>query len=110
FQSYLAEILQNKPPEEQADSAERLAAECAQDSEEANDKLDEVLSSIGLNVGTVLDDARADKAKELAQEYVRGEREAVTLVNELLTGAGISMDNFMTRVLGDRIDEIERID
>ena len=41
---------------------------------------------------------------------MRGEREAVTLVNELLTGAGISMDNFMTRVLGDRIDEIERID
>src|SRR5262249_59750353 len=29
FQSYLAEILQNKLPEEQADSAEMLAAECA---------------------------------------------------------------------------------
>src|SRR5215831_18818131 len=28
FQSYLAEILQNKLPEEQADSAEMLAAEC----------------------------------------------------------------------------------
>ena len=44
------------------------------------------------------------------QEYVRGEREAVTLVNELLTDAGTSMDSFMTKVLRDRIDEIERID
>ena len=58
----------------------------------------------------ILDDAQAIKAKELVQEYVRGEREAVTLVNELLTDAGTSMDSFMTKVLRDRIDEIERID
>jgi hypothetical protein len=44
------------------------------------------------------------------QEYVRAERDAVTLVNELLTDAGISMDSFMTQVLRNRIDEIERID
>jgi hypothetical protein len=86
------------------------AAECTPHTDEADAKLEQVLSSIGLNMNTVLDDARADKAKELVQEYVRGEREAVTLVNELLTDAGISMDSFMTRVLGDRIDEIERID
>jgi hypothetical protein len=110
FQSYLAEILQNKLPEEQADSAEMLAAECTPNTEEADDKLVKVLGSIGLNVLTVLDDARADKAKELVQEYVQGEREAVTLVNELLTDAGTSMDSFMTKVLRDRIDEIERID
>jgi hypothetical protein len=53
---------------------------------------------------------RADKAKELLQEYVGGKREAVTLVNELLSDAGMSMDSFMIKVLGDRIDEIERID
>src|SRR6516225_5154776 len=75
FQSYLAEILQNKLPEEQADSAEMLAAECTPNTEEADDKLVKVLGSIGLNVLTVLDDARADKAKELVQEYVQGERE-----------------------------------
>ena len=34
----------------------------------------------------------------------------MALVNELLTDAGRSMDSFMTKVLGDRIDEIERID
>jgi hypothetical protein len=87
-----------------------LAAECAPHTDEANDKLDEVLSSIGLNMGTVLDDARADKAKELVQEYVRGERDAVTLIHELLTDAGVSMDTFMANALREKIDVIERID
>ena len=70
FQSYLTEILKNNLPPEQADSAEMLAAECTPNTDEANDKLGKVLSSIGLG-NNVLDDARADKAKELAQEYVR---------------------------------------
>jgi hypothetical protein len=109
FQSYLTEILKNNLPPEQADSAEMLAAECTPNTDEANDKLGKVLSSIGLG-NNVLDDARADKAKELAQEYARGERDAVTLVNELLTDAGVSMDTFMTKALRKRIDEIERID
>src|SRR5215831_3830697 len=110
FQSYLTEVLKNNLPPEQADSAETLAAECTPNTDEADDKLVEVLSSIGLNRDTLLNDARADKAEELVQEYVRGEREAVTLVNELLTDACMSMDSFMTQVLRDRIDEIERID
>ena len=110
FKRYLAELLRNNLPTEQADSAETLAAECAPHTDEANEKLDEVLGSMGLEMNTVLDDARADKAKELAQGYVRGERDAVTLVNELLTDAGTSMDSFMTKALGDRIDKIERID
>jgi hypothetical protein len=110
FQSYLTEILKDNLPPEQADSAEMLAAECTPNTDEANDKLNEVLSSIGRDMNRVVDEARADKAKQLVQGYVGGERDAVTLVNELLTDAGRSMDSFMTKVLGDRIDEIERID
>jgi hypothetical protein len=110
FKSYLTTILQNNLPTEQADSAGTLAAECASNNAEANEKLDEVLGSIDLEMHTVLDDARADKAKELVQEYVRGERDAVTLVNELLTDAGMGMDSFMTKALGGGIDKIERID
>ena len=110
FQSYLTEILEDNLPPEQADSAEMLAAECTPNTDEANDKLREVLSSIGLDTNKVVDDAVTDKAKQLVQGYVGGERDTVTLVNELLTDAGRSMDNFMTKVLGDRIDEIERID
>ena len=110
FKSYLTTILQNNLPTEQAGSAGTLAAECAPNNAEANEKLDEVVGSIGREMNTVLDDARAEKAKELVQEYVRGERDAVTLVNEFLTDAGTSMDSFMTKALGDRIDKIERID
>src|SRR5262249_42499315 len=103
FKSYLTQILQDNLPPEQADSAETLAAECTPNNADADDKLDQVLSSIGLNADAVLAEARADKAKELVQEYVRAERDAVTLVNELLTDAGISMDSFMTQVLRNRI-------
>ena len=110
FKSYLTQILQDNLPPKQADSAEMLAAECTPNNADANDKLEKVLSGIGLDTNTVLDEARADKAEELVQEYVRGEREAVTLVNKLLTDVGKSMDSFMTQVLRDRIDEIERID
>jgi len=110
FKNYLTTILQNNLPTEQAGSAETLAAECAPNNAEANEKLDEVLGSIGLEMNTVLDDARADKAKKVVQGYVRGERDAVTLVNKLITDAGTSMDSFMTKALGDRIDKIERID
>ena len=110
FKSYLTTILQNNLPTEQAGSAGTLAAECAPNNAEANEKLDEVLGSMGLEMNTVLDDARADKAKKVVQEYVRRERDAVTLVNEFLTDAGMSMDSFMTKALGDRIDKIERID
>ena len=99
FQSYLAEILQNKLPEEQADSAEMLAAKCTPNNEEGDEMLEKVLGSIGLDMNKVLDEARADKAKELVQEYVRREPDAVKQVDELLTDAGVSMDGFMARSL-----------
>jgi hypothetical protein len=110
FKSYLTQILQDNLPPEQADSAEMLAAECTPNNADADDKLKQVLSSIGRDMNTVLAEARADKAKDLVHEYVRGEREAVTLVNELLTDAGVSMDDFLINVLGNKIDDIERID
>jgi hypothetical protein len=53
-------------------------AEWTPNNADAEDKLTQVLSSIGLEMNRVLDAAREDKAKELVQEYVRGEREAVT--------------------------------
>ena len=88
FASYLAKILRNSLPQEQADSAETLAAECAPSTGEADAKLDEVLRSIGLNSFMVLRDS--DAQKELVQEYMRREPNAVTLIDELLTEAGES--------------------
>jgi hypothetical protein len=110
FERYLAEILRNNPPEGQADSAEMLAAECAPNTAEAGAKLDKLLSSIGLNMDTVLDEARAQKAKELLQEYGRREPETVRLVDQLLTATGASMDSFMADALTEQLEYIERID
>jgi hypothetical protein len=110
FESHLAEVLRNNLPEDQVDSAEVLAAECAPNTADAGDKLDEVLGSIGLRSSTVLNDARASKAKELVQEYVRREADAVTLIDELLTDCGVSMDDFTADALAEELDKIERID
>jgi hypothetical protein len=110
FRSYLKEILADSLSPEQADSAEMLAAKCTPNNEEGDEMLEKVLGSIGLDMNKVLDEARADKAKELVQEYVRREPDAVTLIEELLTDAGVSMDTFLTKVLRDKIDYIERID
>jgi hypothetical protein len=110
FESYLAKILQNNLSEDQVDSAEVLAAECAPTTDEADAKLNEVLHSIGLDVDAVLDDARAQKAKELLQEYGRREPETVRLIGELLTAAGASLDSFMADALTAQLENVERID
>jgi hypothetical protein len=110
FKSYLTEILQSNLPKDEVDSAEMLAAECAPNDADADDKLDEVLRSIGLNTVKVLNDARAHKAKELVQQYVRREPNTVTLVDELLSSAGVSMDALMANALAEKLDYIERID
>jgi hypothetical protein len=110
FEGHLAQIFQNNLPEDQADSAEMLAAECAPNTMEADEKLNELLHSIGLDKSAVLCDAQAQKAKELVQQYVRREPDAVTLIDELLSAANTSMDSFMADALTKKLDYIERID
>ena len=110
FADDLAEILQDNLPEDQVNSAQTLAHECARNEAGAVDKVNEILDGIGLNMDRVLDDAKRRKAKELVQEYARREPGAVTLVHELLTDAGVSMDRFMAYALVQKLDDIERID
>jgi hypothetical protein len=109
-EDYVAEILKNKLPEDQAHAAERLATECARNDPGVVNKLNMVLDGFGLDSETILDEARADKAKELVQDYVRREPNAVTLVDELLTNAGISIDALTIDGLCENFDHIERID
>jgi hypothetical protein len=92
------------------DSARTLVRDYARNKQHAVDTINEVLAGINLDMGEIRYDARADKAQELVQDYLRRKLDAVTLVDELLTDAGMSMDSFMTKVLRDRIDDIERID
>jgi hypothetical protein len=110
FADDLAEILQDNLPEDQADSAQPLADQCARNETDAVDKVNEVLDGIGLNMDQVLDDARDHKAEELVQQYAQHEPDAVAKIQELLTDAGVSMDAFMAKALAEKIDAIERID
>jgi hypothetical protein len=110
FADDLAEILQDDFPEDQVNSAQTLARECAQNETAADDKVKKILWGRGLNMDQVLDHAKGRKAKELVQEYVRREPDAVTLVHEILTDAGVSMDGLMADALAEKLDDIERID
>ena len=110
FADDLAEILQDNLPEDQAEDAQTLAHECAQNEADAVDKVNEVLAGIDWTWTTSWTSARGRKAKELVQEYVRREPDAVTLVHELLTDAGVSMDALMAKALAEKLDDIERID
>jgi hypothetical protein len=110
FADDLAEILQDNLPEDQVDSAQTLAHECARNEADAVDKVIEILDGRGLNMDQVLGDAKRRKANELVQEYVRREPDAVTLAHKLLTRAGVSMDGLAADALAEKLDDIERID
>jgi hypothetical protein len=109
----LTKILQDNLPEEHAeeyaDAMQTLARKYARNERDVV-KVNKFLARISLSMDDIRRWARADKAQELVQGYLRREPDAVTLVDELLADAGRTMDSFMTQVLRDRIDEIERID
>jgi hypothetical protein len=79
FEAHLAEVLQEKLPEDQA---EKLARETARNNPDAVDKVNKLLAGTITDMDGVLQLAAARKAKELVQEYVRRELDAVTLVDE----------------------------
>jgi hypothetical protein len=110
FADHLAEILQDNLPEDQADSAQTLARKCACNEPDADDKVNELLAGISLDMDDILDVARARKAKELLQGYTQSKPDAVELVHQLLTAAGASIDAFMADALAEKLEYIERID
>ena len=77
FADQLAEILRDNLPEDQVENAQTLARECARNEPAADDKVNELLAGIKLDMDDILDDAKGRKAKELVQEYVRREPDAV---------------------------------
>ena len=110
FADQLAEILRVNFREDQVKDARTLARECARNEPAADDKVNELLAGISLDMDDILDDAKGRKAKELVQEYVRREPDAVTLIHQLLTGAGESMDGLTANALAGHLDDIEQID
>jgi len=105
----LTEILRDHVPQEYPDSLPTTARMYARNEVDKNN-INEVLACFNLNMDRIRCDARARKAEELVRDYQRREPDAVKLTDELFASAGMSMDTFMTKVLGDKIDDIERID
>jgi len=111
FEQDLAEILQDNLAEGQTEvDAQALAHKCARDEPDADDKVNQILANINLNMDEILDGARARKAEELTHDHAQGKPDAIKLIDKLLTEAGLNIDALMVRALPGELDKIERID
>jgi hypothetical protein len=111
FEQDLAEILQDNLAEGQTEvDAQALAHKCARDDPDADDKVNQILSGINLEMGEILAGARARKAEELVQDYLQRKPGSIKLIDKLLADAGLSIDALMVRALPVELDKIERID
>jgi hypothetical protein len=111
FEQDLAEILQDNLAEGQTEvDAQALAHKCARDEPDADDKVNQILAGINLDMGEILGLARARKAEELAQDYLQRKPGAIKLIDTLLASARSSIDALMVQALPVELDKIERID
>jgi hypothetical protein len=111
FEQDLAEILQDNLAEGETEvDAQVLARKCARDEPDADDKVNQILASINLDMDDVLKSARARKAGELAQDYLQRKPGAIKLIDKLLAGVGASIDTLMVQALPMELNKIERID
>jgi hypothetical protein len=101
FVEDLREILQDNLPEDDAeDRPQRLAL----------DSVNEILSSIDLDMDRVLNNARDNRAEELVKEYGRRESGAVALIDDLLAKAGLTIDALIVPHLQGQLEWVERVD
>jgi hypothetical protein len=111
FEQDLAEILQDNLAGGQSEvDAQALAHKCARDDPDADDKVNQILAGINLDMGEILNGARARKAEELTQDYVQRKPGTIKLIDKLLASAGSSIDALMVQALPGELDKIERID
>jgi hypothetical protein len=111
FEQDLAEILRDNLDEAQTEvDTQALAHKCARDEPDADDKVNQILAGINLDMGEILENARARKAEELAHDCAQRKPGAIKLIRELLAEAGLSIDALMVSTLPAQLDNIERID
>jgi hypothetical protein len=111
FVEDLTQILQYVLREDQAeDRPQRLARACALGETAAVDTVNEILSSIKVEMSHILDDARVSRAKELVKEYLRRQSGAVALIDDLLAKAGMTIDALVAPHLEEELEYVERVD
>jgi hypothetical protein len=112
FTDELTTILQDNPAKDAEDQAEdyaqTLAHQCARNESDAVDKVNEILTGIGLHMDTILNRAQAANAEELAQDYVRRKPPAVKLIHRLFARASVSIETLAVKGLAQKLDYIER--
>jgi hypothetical protein len=110
FEEDLTEILQDNLKDQSDDDAQALAHKCAQNDLDADDKVNQILAAIDMDIDAVLKIAKPRKAKELAHDYVRRKPGAIKLIDQLLARASLSIDALIAQALPAQLDNIERID
>jgi hypothetical protein len=100
FEQNLAEILQSRLSQDQA---QELAHRCARSEQDAIKEVENVLQAAGLTMNRILDQALADRAKILTQEYGRGEPRAIKQVTKVLASSGRTMDDLIAIAVNDKI-------
>jgi hypothetical protein len=110
FEEDLTGILREIVKDQSEGDVQVLAHKCAQNEQDAFDKIKQILADMKLDIFKILEGARARKAEELAHDYAQGKPGAIKLINELLAEAGLSFDALMVRALPKELDNIERID
>jgi Ribonuclease G/E len=99
FEQNLAEILQRRLSQEQA---QELAHRCARSEQDAIKEVEIILQAAGLEMSKILDQALADRAKVLTQEYGRGEARAIKQVTKVLAESGRTMDDLIAIAVNDK--------
>jgi hypothetical protein len=110
FEQDLAETLQDNLEDQSEDDAQTLAHKCARNEPDADEKVNQVLAAIDLDIDAILKIAKARKAEQLVHDYVRRKPDAIKLIDKLLARASLSIYALMVRTLPEQLDNIERID
>jgi hypothetical protein len=111
FVEDLTEILQDNLPEDDGeDRPQKLARDCAMNETDAVDSVNEILSSIDLDMDRVVYCARDNRAEELVKEYARRESAAVALIDDFLAKAGMTIDALIVRHLKEQLQWVERVE
>ena len=92
------------------EDAKKLAWDCAKNSPEAVDAVNNILDSVNMELDKILDEARAEKAGELLEDYRRQKPSAVKFVNRLLAEAAMNTEGLIFEELDSELESLERID
>ena len=112
FEEVLTETLQEIQTQDQANGVvEKLVRDCADNDQDAVDKVNKVLHAAKMNIDAILKVAHAEKVQELMEAYARSEPAAISQVTEILASKGRTMGDLYAASCDDELlTVLERVD